>query len=384
MDKKKFTILYVDDERGNLNAFKNSFRRDYHILLAETPAEGLALLEKEKIDLILSDQRMPEMTGVEFLKRTLAANPDPNRILVTAYSDFEAIQNAINDANIFKFVKKPWDPEKFKGIIDHALEAYDLKQQNKRLTQELKDKNRELEDANKELAESDRLKYDFLRIISHEMRTPLNGLKGATQLFKISTELKPDPTNESLLAVLESSTGRLEQFLLLAERITTLKAGQYSLNLRQVEIPELVHSATTLLRDELVRNQHTVDFDFDPTTEAITADEEILSICIREVLHNATKHTPPAGGIHVRTKNQGDQIIIEVTDEGSGFPDRVLRNLFNVFVRDDMGRDQSLGLNLALTKLVMDLHEGSVEAGNNPEGGAFVRLTLNQSPVLVR
>lgn len=380
---KKFTILYVDDERGNLNAFKNTFRRDYRILLAETPAEGLALLESEKIDLILSDQRMPEMSGVEFLQRSLAANPDPNRILVTAYSDFEAIQNAINDANIFKFVKKPWDPQQFKGIIDHALEAYDLKQQNKRLTQQLKDKNQELEAANQELVESDRLKYDFLRIISHEMRTPLNGLKGATQLFKISTELKPDPTNESLLAVLESSTGRLEQFLLLAERITTLKAGQYSLNLQQVDISKLVQNATTLLRDELSRNQHRVEFDFDPNAEEITADEEILSICIREVLHNATKHTPPNAGIQVKTESLGDQIAIEVSDEGSGFPDRVLRNIFKVFVRDDTGRDQSLGLNLALTKLVMDLHGGTVEAANNPEGGANVKLVLNQSAVPV-
>lgn len=376
---KKFTILYVDDERGNLNAFKNTFRRDYRILLAESPGEGLELLENEKIDLILSDQRMPEMTGVEFLQQSLAANPDPNRILVTAYSDFEAIQNAINDANIFKFVKKPWDPQQFKGVIDHALESYDLKQQNKRLTEELKDNNQALEAANKELAESDRLKYDFLRIISHEMRTPLNGLKGATQLFKISTELKPDPTNESLLAVLESSTGRLEQFLLLAERITTLKAGQYSLDLRQVDIPKLIQSATGLLRDELFRNQHQVTFEFDPNTQAITADEEILSICIREVLHNATKHTPPKAGIHVRTENLEDQIAIEITDEGTGFPETVLRNLFDVFVRDDTGRDQSLGLNLALTKLVMDLHGGTVEAGNNPESGAKVRLVLNQS-----
>ena len=100
--ENKFTILYVDDEESNLNIFKNTFRRDYNILVALSATDGLEILKKEHVDLILTDQRMPEMDGVEFLKQALSIYPDLNRILITAYSDFDALRNAINEAQIFQ------------------------------------------------------------------------------------------------------------------------------------------------------------------------------------------------------------------------------------------------------------------------------------------
>lgn len=377
---KKFNILYVDDERGNLNAFKNTFRRDYRILIAETPAEGLDILEKEEIDLILSDQRMPEMTGVEFLRRTKKKHPNPNRILVTAYSDFEAIQNAINEANIFKFVKKPWDSNTFKATIDHALEAYDLKRKNRELTTQLSTKNKKLEQANKELSESDKLKDDFLQIISHEMRTPLNGLKGATQLFKIEIDDgEHTPKAVPLYNILEVSTTRLEQFLLLVERITNLKARRYSLKSETVNIATLVESAQSALSNKSQSNppNFTVS-NCDNCT--IEADSETLSICIREIMHNAIKNSPEGSQVEVKTIRDDSSLSIEVTDHGSGFSETVLNNLFKVFIRDGNQSDKSLGLNLALVKLVMDLHNGKVDVQNNDGGGATVRLTLNTTP----
>ncbi|EDY81817.1 response regulator receiver domain protein [Verrucomicrobiia bacterium DG1235] len=374
----KFTVLYVDDERGNLNAFRNSFRREYNVLVAENAEEGLELIRNEEIDLVLSDQRMPGMSGVEFLKRVIETKPEPNRILVTAYSDFDAIQDAINEACIFKYVKKPWDTEQLRRTIDQALDVYDLRKKNEALNSELSEKNTELEAANHSLRESDQLKYDFLKIISHEMRTPLNGLKGATQLFKITTEREPSNTNKSLLSVLESSTSRLEQFLLLAERITNLKAKQYSLNLQYANIPSLIRDAAEQIAEELQRNQQEIEFDFNGEA-TLEVDAQILSICVREVLHNAAKHSPHGTKIIARTKSLENDLSIEIVDEGCGFPDGVLRNLFQIFIREDRGNDKSLGLNLALTKLVMDLHGGNVEACNNPDGGATVRLLLNQA-----
>lgn len=375
---KQFTILYVDDERGNLNAFRNSFRRDYNILIAETGEEALRIFENETVDLVLSDQRMPGMSGVEFLQKVIELNPEPSRILVTAYSDIDAIQGAVNKANIFKYIKKPWDTGRLKQTIDQALDLYDLRQQNLALNVELAEKNEALKAANQSLGESDQLKYDFLKIISHEMRTPLNGLKGATQLFKIKADQSGSHEDKSLISVLETSTDRLEQFLLLAERITTLKAKQYALELRQTNIASLVQAAGDQLADDLKQRQQNIGYHFD-SASTIEADPEILSICIRELIHNASSNSPLNSTISVRTLNQAESLTLEVSDQGKGFPEDVLRNLFQPFIRDDRGSDRGLGLNLALTKLVMDLHGGKVEASNNQHGGATVKLSLKRT-----
>ncbi|MDQ8199635.1 hybrid sensor histidine kinase/response regulator [Pelagicoccus enzymogenes] len=377
---KRFTILYVDDEQGNLNAFRITFRRDYNILLAENAEEGLRLFEAEDVDLVLSDQRMPGMSGVEFLERVCEINPGPCRILVTAYSDIDAIQNAVNRANIFKYVRKPWDTEKLAKTIEQALDVYGLRKMNQALHDELSEKNKALEQANVSLRESDQLKYDFLKIISHEMRTPLNGLRGATQLLKINSERDPSSQNNELVNVLESSTNRLEQFLLLAERITSLKAKRYTLELQETQIVDLVKQAVAQIEPELERNQQRIAYDLCAETHTL-ADSQLLGICVREILHNAARHSPQGSEITIRTSFRDDQLSIEVSDQGGGFPEPVLRNLFKIFIREDLGQDQALGLNLALTKLVMDLHGGAAEAFNNPSGGATVKLTLKHAPV---
>ncbi|MBN2763751.1 MAG: response regulator, partial [Bacteroidales bacterium] len=181
---KKYNILYVDDEISNLNIFKNTFRRNYNIFTAETAQEGIRIMENQNIDLILTDQRMPEMTGVDFLKSIMVKYPHPNRILITAYTDFDALKDAVNEAKIFQYIQKPWEEREIQQVIDSALDMYELKQKNIELTEQLKKNNEELERINKELIEIDRLKFQFLNIISHELRTPLNGLVGAMALFK--------------------------------------------------------------------------------------------------------------------------------------------------------------------------------------------------------
>ncbi len=134
---EKFALLYVDDEESNLRIFKDTFRRKYDIFTAVSAKEGMEILDKNDIDLVLSDQRMPEMTGVEFLKYTLEKYPEPNRILITGYSDFEAIENAINHAKIFQYIQKPWEKDKLSKVIENALKIYQLECENKKQKQDL-------------------------------------------------------------------------------------------------------------------------------------------------------------------------------------------------------------------------------------------------------
>lgn len=138
-------ILYVDDEKDNLTVFNSAFRRNYDIHLASSGREGLEIMKKHEIQMIITDQRMPGLTGTAFLERTLPEYPDCIRIILTGFSDIDAVIEAINKGKIYRYITKPWDREEMKITIDNGLETYNLKQQNKKLVEELIEANATLE-----------------------------------------------------------------------------------------------------------------------------------------------------------------------------------------------------------------------------------------------
>lgn len=125
MDTKKHSILYVDDEDSNLQLFYFTFRRDFNVNLANSGKEGLAFLEKNKVDVILTDQRMPQMTGIEFLREINKRFPEipPNRLMISGFSRDEDIDAAFNDYKLFDFISKPWNTTDLKKTILKAIET---------------------------------------------------------------------------------------------------------------------------------------------------------------------------------------------------------------------------------------------------------------------
>lgn len=145
MEKKNIRILYIDDEVNNLNSFKAEFRYDYTIFIAESAAEGLKIVEEEDLHIIITDQRMPEMTGIELLESIIDKYPHPIRILLTAYADIEAAIDAINKGRIYKYISKPWNAQEIRIIIKNALEVFSLRKENKSLLNRLMEANKQLE-----------------------------------------------------------------------------------------------------------------------------------------------------------------------------------------------------------------------------------------------
>lgn len=138
-------ILYVDDEQDNLTVFNSAFRRDYDVHLALSGREGLEILMKHEIKLIITDQRMPEMTGIQFLEKMIPDYPNCIRMILTGFSDIEAIIQAINTGRVYRYITKPWNKDELKITIDKGLETYHLREQNKKLIEDLKEANQTLE-----------------------------------------------------------------------------------------------------------------------------------------------------------------------------------------------------------------------------------------------
>ncbi|WP_285055793.1 response regulator [Pedobacter ginsengisoli] len=138
-------VLYIDDEVHNLNSFKAGFRRLFNVFTAESAAEGRKILEKEKVEVIITDQRMPVMTGIEFLESIIPDFPDPIRILLTGYADINAVIDAINKGQVYKYIQKPWMDEDLRINIEKAYEIYALRKENRELTEQLLLANKQLE-----------------------------------------------------------------------------------------------------------------------------------------------------------------------------------------------------------------------------------------------
>lgn len=155
INKRERTLLLVDDEENILSSLTRLLRRDgYKIFRAAGGKEGLKVLAEHDIGVIITDQRMPEMTGVEFLYEVKQIYPDTVRIVLSGYTELKSVTDAINEGAIYKFLTKPWDDELLQKNIAEAFERYEMKMENIRLADELKSANESLEKANKILSKN--------------------------------------------------------------------------------------------------------------------------------------------------------------------------------------------------------------------------------------
>ncbi|NBC81749.1 MAG: PAS domain S-box protein [Bacteroidetes bacterium] len=145
------SVLYVDDEQENLDGFKFSFRKDFNLYLAGNVKDAFEILGNVEIKVVISDQRMPDMAGTDFLQEISQLYPNIIRIILTAYTDTESILEAINKSGVYRFLTKPWNRNDLRLTIDSALEAYNLRIENQLLIDNLRITNNELVSANKKL-----------------------------------------------------------------------------------------------------------------------------------------------------------------------------------------------------------------------------------------
>ncbi len=143
--KKKFSLLYVDDEATNLRVFKANFRKFFNVHTSTNPIEAIDILNQEDIQVIVTDQRMPEMTGTQFLEKILPDHPDVIKIILTGFTDIEAIKDGINRCGIFKYITKPWNFDEMKGVLERAIDTYQQAAESEEHIKELEDSNVELE-----------------------------------------------------------------------------------------------------------------------------------------------------------------------------------------------------------------------------------------------
>jgi len=194
----KETVLIVDDQPEVLHSIERLLKKDWTVRLAANGKEALDILGKGGIAVILSDQRMPGMTGVEFLERSMEIAPDSVRMLITAYADVQASIDAVNRGKIFYYISKPWEPDELVLIVRRAVERFRIEDENRSLTRRLVDANERLKNENLLLQRNIEKDVRFENLIGHGPKM--------LAMFKLVSKVVDAPTTVLLLG--ETGTGK--------------------------------------------------------------------------------------------------------------------------------------------------------------------------------
>jgi two-component system sensor histidine kinase/response regulator len=238
-------------------------------------------------------------------------------------------------------------------------------------TQQLKEANDKLEATNLKLLDLDRAKSEFLNLISHEIRTPLNGIIGPLELLK-----EPVSISEirELVEILNFSVKRLERFSLNALLITRLKTKQFYIRKDNIHFSNLINEVINEAKEKLESGNIQVRFENKILNGLISGETELIKCCLNNIIDNAIFFSPQNGIIEVKMDLQDKTVICEIKDEGKGFTKGAIDHIFELFSGNREYRDNSSGLGLTLSKMIMDAHYGSIIIGNIQDGGASVKL----------
>ncbi len=186
-DKAKYEVLYVDDEEVNLRGFKANFRKFFKVHTSTSPTEAIDILRDNNIHVVITDQRMPEMTGTQFLEKILPDYPDVIKIILTGFTDIAAIQDGINRCGIYKYITKPWDFDEMKATLDKAMHVYQSSKDDERHIQQLEVTTQELEkkveERTRELHEVNKQLIDSIRYAGELQRSMLPAEKQLERIF---------------------------------------------------------------------------------------------------------------------------------------------------------------------------------------------------------
>ncbi|MFP5518575.1 MAG: response regulator [Bdellovibrionia bacterium] len=356
----KHTILCVDDEIDNVEALERLFRRKYNILKATSAKEALNILDQhpEPISLIISDQRMPEMTGVELFAKTLQSHPKTIRILLTGYTDLESIIMAVNEGQIYRYLTKPWEPIDLQNTVEHAIERYTL-------GLELEEKNQKLEEANAELKTLDQAKSNFMILINHELKTPLTSILSFSALL---AESQLNDEDKLMVNRIQKSANRLKALIDDALLIVRAETNQLKLDINSVILDHLDEIITPEIQQGLAQKKQKIISRLEPV--AVRADIRLIKQIILRLVQNATKFAAENSEIIVESTRTDNSLRFSVSNTGPHISQKVINKILKPFFIDEdvMNHSAGVGLGLTICQSILKGHQSSLDIKNTDQG----------------
>ncbi len=378
-------LLVVDDEPDLVDSVRDLLRTDYKVLGATRASEGLRLMEQERVQIVMSDQRMPEMTGVEMLSQIREHFPETVRLLFTAFSDLDVVIDAINQGSVYRYISKPWETADLKATLRQAYEFYQLQEERKSLLHELQTKNAQLEAANAELRRGNELKKAFIRVASHELRTPLTVLLGYTDL--LNSTANDQPEMQGWFKGIHQSAHRLSDRVEQIVKLMMCERFDRPFSPSDVSLADIVEAAVADLRSFINQRRQRITVSLAPDIGMVRVEADKIRDTLVQLLVNAIKFTPDGGEIQLSANRMApNRVRVMIADTGIGIGPEALARIFEpFFTAFDVSKHSSgtfeyekrgLGLGLSMAKAFVEMHGGKLSATSDLGKGTIFTMEL--------
>jgi two-component system, sensor histidine kinase and response regulator len=361
-------ILVIDDEpgiRSGVSRILSKFTVDYpfmdeqisfEVMEAETGEAGLAIIEKEAVDVVLLDNKLPGIQGIDLLKLIREKRPETLVIMITSHASLDVAIKATS-IGAWDFVPKPFTPQELKSSIENITKHLFLKRMTSQLQKEGK-----------------QIRFQFLQVLSHELKAPLNAVEGYLNMI-LNQQFGNYVSDYQEIASksLERLKGMRNLIMDLLD-LTRFETGKTPSTPKQIDINALAVAAIDLHRPYAIQKDVEIHLQIDCNVCLYGVPDE-MEIIFNNLISNALKYNKKGGRVDIHICCDGSSITMQFKDTGIGIPEDARKNLFTEFFRIKTAETKGIqgsGLGLSIVKKIVDIYKGSIEVKSTPgEGSTF-------------
>jgi signal transduction histidine kinase len=366
-------VLLVDDERLNLRVLRGFLEDRWRVHEAESGAEALEIAARVPLDVVIADQRMPGMTGVELLEELRRRRPDVAGIVLTAFADMQALESAINRASVFRFMRKPWEPREIVEAVEQATAFVVQRRTIERLVQLLAERGEELRASLDELRAQQQMLLHLERLgtigklsagVTHDLRNLMVAFRAAEWEMK-DADVAPalrEIVGLGLTGVdnIVRTLGTMQEFA---------RTGALSLELGALDPAAVVRDGLAIARMDPAFKFHVVAAVVPEGLPVVRGDRQKLTQVVVNLVRNALHATRHDEAVRVTASARDGGVVIAVEDDGPGVAPEVRARLFEPFASTK--GDAGLGLGLYMARLITESHHGQLDLVDRPRGARF-------------
>jgi two-component system, sensor histidine kinase and response regulator len=365
-------VLVIDDEpgiRSGVSRILNNFHVTYpfmdedytfEVTEAGTGEEGITILERDKPDILLLDNKLPGIQGVDVLEYIRKRNYDIVVAMITSYASLDVAIRATRDGAI-DFIPKPFTPQELKSSIENITKQQYLK----RITHKMKQ-------------EGKKIRYQFLSVLSHELKAPLNALEGYLRMMQ---EKQAGDRIEDYATPIERSLQRIQGMRSLIMDLldfTKIRLERKEEKIQEVNMSEVASEAIVTVQPYAIQMDVTIKLNV-KTDVVILADPDDMEIVFNNLISNAVKYNKVGGNAEITIDSSENDAILIFSDTGIGITMHDKENLFTEFVRIKNEKTRNIsgsGLGLSIVKKVVELYHGTIQVESTPDVGTVFTITL--------
>ncbi len=386
MSAKQALVLYVDDERPNRIVFEQSFTGRFHIKTAANGTEALAILQQENVGVLITDQRMPDMSGNELLERAKELRPEVVRIVVTAYSDLDPILEAVNEGLVARYLIKPWDRDELEQILEWGMEAFTLGQQSSALQLRLMQTERLVTLGSIGAAVIHDINQPLSYLLSNTER--LNQLaRSAAALADLVTQHGASlaPEDRASLADLSAELPDIVGDMLegcrvmhgLTSTIRRLLRPSAPTEVPVIDPMPVIRYALSACRDIALKARGNLSYDGPPQLAGVRIGSTELTQVLINLLANGAqalaRREKPGGRVTIAADERDEVVLFAVQDDGPGMSEEVLKKVGTPFFST---RKEGTGLGVAQCRRLVEQAGGTLHIDSQLGRGTRVEFTV--------